>query len=424
MKAKIILMAMACSSSVNALAQMVVTDPTLEYVTLETKIETASSWVEQLEGLRKTIQLAREQAAKLDSSKRAVEKTYQLQEKVRKDAERNYEAVQKMSKANVYNIARNYLGFSINPADYLPDLPGLEGYSEFKKSAYYDPRSDIDPSTAGIDKFLSSVRMTKMDANNAAIGADNPLEDYYRRLYDINSLAGAYGSLNTGQKKHYFDRMYLKIIPRLQQELSHAEDLLDSTQNPGDIVAITSIIARVSSELEAAINIRDKLITEQVNDAVRSANRQRKAYAKQQDIVALLAAALAGYSHNQGFSLRKLAAARKTEENKARKEVKESLNKKSSRTGAILRQKSTGGAAHASVNPFPQIYSTLKDKFSTLKKMALKKNVAEERVVIVIDCSDLRPNYADDAPSPVPHPLVWDVPRQKLPLPTPPYQSY
>jgi hypothetical protein len=382
MKTKIVLMAAATACGLSAAAQVtppVVSAPALEYLTLETKIEAASSWMEQLEGLRKTIQLAREQAAKLDSSKRAVEKAYQLQEKVRKDAESNYEAVQKMSKANFAHIAQSYLGFSINPASYLPDLPDLEGYSEFRRSAYYDPRSEIAPSTAGIDNFLSSIAM----ADSLSLLMDNPLQDYYRRLYEINSLAGAYGSISTAHKKSYYDRLYLKVIPRLQQELADAEALLDSTRNPSDVVAIASLTSRVSSELEATINVRDALATELVSDAARTANIKRYTARKQQDILTMLAVALAGYSHNKGFSLRKLAAAQKAEENKARKAVKESLTSK--RIGALL-PRTTDNVAHASVNPFSQVYSMLKRKKAAAKKAPAK--VKDERVHIVIDCSD------------------------------------
>jgi hypothetical protein len=391
-------------------------------MTMETKIETAASWMEQLDGLRKTIQLAREQAAKLDSSKRAVEKAYQLQEKIRKDAESNYEAVQKMSKANLAHIVESYLGFSINPASYLPDLPDLEGYSEFRKSAYYDPQSEVNPSTAHIDRFLSSVTMI----DSLTLMSDNPAQNYYRRLYEINGLAGAYGNLSMAHKKSYFDRLYLKVIPRLQQELLDAGLLLDSTRNPSDIVALTSHISRVRSELEAALNVRDLYISEQVDDAVRAANVKRIVARKQQDILTLLAVALAGYSHNKGFSLRKLAAARKAEEKKVWQEVRESLSRR--QTGALFRPEA-GTSAKAGVNPFLQagaLYSALREKVGGLKKMWAKKEAVEERVVIVIDCSDWRPTRADGdgAPSPALRPLVWDVPQQTLPLPTPSHQPY
>jgi hypothetical protein len=384
MKAKTILIATACSLSAAAQTPLPVIDPTLEYITLETKIETASSWLKQLEGLRNTIQLAREQAAKLDSSKRAVEKAYQLQEKVRKDAESNYEAVQKMSKDNLAHIAQSYLGFSINPADYLPDLPDLEGYSEFRKSTYYDPRSDVDPSTVHIDRFLSSVSMINW-TDSAAIGVDNPLENYYQRLYAINSLAGAYGSINMGRKKYHFDQIYLKIIPRLQQELADAELLLDSTRNPSDVVALISLTSRVRSELDAALNLKDLYITEQVNDAVRVANVRRFVNRKQQDILTMLAVALAGYSHNKGFSLRKLSATRKAEENKVRKEVKESITSK--RTGALLpTQANTTGAVLADANPFMQIYEAITTWAN--RQSSKKVKVVAERDITVIDCSE------------------------------------
>ncbi|MDR1226553.1 MAG: hypothetical protein LBK47_06605 [Prevotellaceae bacterium] len=314
------LLGMAYSSP----AQMVVTNPTQDIILLESKIETASSWLQQLDGLMQTIQLARAQAAKLDSSKRAVEKAYQLQEEVRRDAVNKYNAVKNMSVDNLAHVTESYLGFSINPADYLPDMPGLEGYTEFQKAISYDARSNINDNTASIDRFLSGLVLT----DSSAI-IDNPTYDYFRKLNQINNLAGAYGSFKLYREKAALDRRLTIDIPKSQASIDFLKSLLDSVDNPADLIALWNAIlaeeARLKAEREKALELAE----EQLNAAARVTIIQDIAEEKQKDIVVMTAAIMTHYNLNKNFSLRKLAAsaANKAKTAEVKRKAKEDMSK-------------------------------------------------------------------------------------------------
>jgi hypothetical protein len=299
---KLTISAALTACSVAASAQAVVSVPTLEYLTLESKIETASNWLEQLRGLQQTIQLAREQASKLDSAKRAMEKTYQLQDQVRKDAVSNYNAVKKMNEDNLLHIMENYLGFSINPSDYLPEMPGMEGYTEFKNSVNYDPNKNIDPSTRKIDKFLSSVALT-----SEKLSIDNPVQDYFKQLDQINNLAGAYGHFYFYRRKSEAELLSAITLPRQQSLLSYLLSLQDSVQSIPDLIALRLAIEEVEKKQAQSKEELAALEQELVDAAVRVANIQDIATRKQNDIITMYAATSCHYNLNKSFSLRKLA---------------------------------------------------------------------------------------------------------------------
>ena len=282
-------------------AQLVVTNPTQDFILMESKIETASSWLQQLEGLQRTIEYARQQANKLDSTKRAMEKAYQLQEKVRKDADNAYNAVKNMSADNLAHITENYLGFSVNPKDYLPDMPGLEGYSEFRQALNYDPGRNIAGNTAAIDRFLSSLVLTD---STAAI--DNPTYSYFQRLDQINNLAGAYGSFYLYRQKAAHDQRLIDI-DKGQSMIDFFRSMLDSVNNPADMIAIWNAIlaeeARINAEREKARAEAQELI----DAAARVANIQHIVEEIQTDVAIITISILTHYNLNKGFSLRQLA---------------------------------------------------------------------------------------------------------------------
>ena len=282
-------------------AQMVVTNPTQDFILLESKIETASSWVQQLDGLRQTIEVARQQAAKLDSTKRAMEKTYQLQEDVRRDASNAYNAVKKMSWDNLAHVGQSYLGFSINPKDYLPDMPGLEGYSEFRQAVDYNPGRNIAGNTAAIDRFLSSVVLT----DSSAI-IDNPTYSYFRRLDQINNLAGAYGSFYLYRTKAAHDQRIIEIA-RMQSLIDLYNSMRDSVKSVAEIIALNNAILVEYERINALREKAKAEAQELVDAAARVANIQDIVAEKTTDIVIITAAISTHYNLNKNFSLRKLA---------------------------------------------------------------------------------------------------------------------
>jgi len=289
-------------------AQMVVSNPTQDFILIESKIETASNWLQQLKGLQETIEQARKQAAKLDSTKRAMEKAYNLQEEVRKDVVKSYNAVKKMNVDNLAHIAESYLGFSINPKDYLPDMPGLEGYSEFRSAVDYDPKRRIAAGTSGIDRFLSSMVLT-----DSTFSIDNPVDSYFRKLDQINNLAGAYGSFYLYRKKGAAEqRAYsLAQLAALKETLLR---MLDSVNNPTDMILLRSEIARLDKQTAEEIEKANEEAQEMLDMGVRVIEIQEIAAEKQKDIIVLTAAITTHYNLNKGFSLRKLA---KNSNNKA-----------------------------------------------------------------------------------------------------------
>jgi hypothetical protein len=303
-------------------AQMVVTNPTQDFILVESKIETASNWMQQINGLTQTIDLARKHANKLDSTKRAVEKAYQLQDDVRKDATNAYNAVKDLSVDNLAHITENYLGFSINPEDYLPNMPGLDGYSEFRKSLDYDAGQNIASNTAAIDRFLSSVVLTETTAS-----IDNPTYDYFRRLDQINNLAGAYGSFYLYRKKSDYDQRLIDMA-KSESMLEFFRSSLEEVKNPADLVAIWNALlaeeARVKAEREKAKQEAQDLL----DAGVRVANIQEIVKEKQKDIIILTAAITTHYNQNKNFSLRKLAnsSTNKTAYNKVRQKNKDDLD--------------------------------------------------------------------------------------------------
>jgi hypothetical protein len=304
--------------SIAASAQMVVTNPTQDYILLESKIEAASNWVKQLEGLQKTIQFAREQANKLDSTKRAIEKGYEFQERVRKETESSYNAVKKMNEDNLAHILQSYLGFSINPSDYLPDMPGVDGYAEFKNSISYDPSARVDMDTHKFDRFLSSIAIT-----DSLLSIDNPVQDYFIQLDKINKLAGAYGSLHLYRRKAK-EEVTNNTLTREQSTLEYLESLQDSVKSELALImlrmAIENMREKINQNKEKNINSKQ----EQVNAAVRSSNIRNIAMRKQHDLITMYAATSCHYNLNKKFSLRKLAESttHKAKEKALREQIK------------------------------------------------------------------------------------------------------
>jgi thioesterase domain-containing protein len=303
--------------SFTAFAQMVVTNPSQDYILLESKIEAASNWLKQLNGLQQTIQLAREQAGKLDSAKRAVEKGYELQEKVRTDAENNYNAVKQMNEHNLAEIMQSYLGFSINPSDYLPEMTGMDGYTEFKNSVDYNPSKNVAPSTRKIDRFLSSVALT-----DSLLSIDNPVEEYFLQLDRINKLAGAYGTFYFYRRRSEAELLNSITLPRQQSLLEYLLTLQDSVQSIPDLIALRLAIEAAQEKQNQDKEKLAALEQELLDAAVRVANIRNIAIRKQNDLITMYAATSCHYNLNKNFSLRKLA------ENSSNKAKEKALKQK------------------------------------------------------------------------------------------------
>ena len=323
---KIAISAALAANAGAAFAQLaaIVEAPTLEYLAVESKIETATNFAEQLVQLKKMIEEARRQAAKLDSAKRGIEKTYQLQENIRKDAERAYDAVRELNVHNIAHVTEGYLGFSVNPADYMPKMQGLEGYTEFRRSLNYDPVMNIAPNTKYLDDWLMSLTLNPTDSN-VKIAMTSPEYNYIEQLQKIQNLTSTYHGQVSRTK---LERLATVTLPRHKNALTAYMNMADSVKSTADIIALNTQIQNMADQIERDNAEIDAITEELVKDAARAAMVQDAAVKKQRDLIAITTAITMGYSGNKGkISLRRLAKARHSSDEAQVQRAKELMGK-------------------------------------------------------------------------------------------------
>ncbi|GHT74681.1 hypothetical protein FACS189456_6270 [Bacteroidia bacterium] len=358
-----------CSYYVFAQGAVVVTSaPTLEFMQYENKIETASNFAEELVQLKKMIEEARRQVAKMDSAKRGIEKTYQLQEDVRKETMNAYNAVKDMNINNIAHVTEGYLGFSINPKDHLPNMPGIEGYSDFRQSLDYDPAKHIQPNTRELDKFLSSLTLNYNDST-VKVAMNDPSYNYLTRLQEIQNLTSTYHGYVNHARLH---RTASVTLQRHKAALNTFMAMADSTNSTADMIALNAQIQAMADKIDADNREIDAITEELMQGAVRAANIQDIAVRKQKDLVTITSAIATQYNVNRNFSLRRLAKARKSAETAVMKKTKEALDKKSTAMHPLTQKKEVHTA---DANLFARSIATV-DFYS--RKFAQYHNVINE----------------------------------------------
>jgi hypothetical protein len=343
-----------CAHKAGAQGAVVVTSaPTLEFMGYESKIESAQSFAEQLVHLKQMIEEARRQVAKMDSAKRGIEKTYQLQENIRKDVVSSYNAVRSMNIHNLAHITEGYLGFSINPKDHLPNMPGMEGYSDFRRSLEYDPADNIAPNTRQLDNFLSSLTLDYSDSL-VQLAMNDPNYSYLLELQKIQNLTSAYHGYTTHTRLH---RLATVTLPRHKAALETYKSMADSAKTSAEIIAANVQMQAAANQIDEDLREIDALTEELIGEAAYAAQVRDIARRRQGELIALVSGIATSYSVNRNqHSLRRMAAARKPRDSEALKKTREAIDRKP--TGALAPARSQSRRM-AGANPLGQAIAAM-----------------------------------------------------------------
>lgn len=183
---------------------MVVTDPSRD-------LQRALEWVEQkqwylneMADRAEQIQTLRDQLENLEKTKKAVENSYRLAEKIQEDL-RVIGSVADGGVAGLVHAFETRLGKSVNPTNYIPNIPQFQG---LRSTMSYDSKTKISSDTRKSHRELFTHNPRNPDNKGGLSLTRNT------RAFSATVLQGAYDFSNMW--KEYEDESQADAIERLK----------------------------------------------------------------------------------------------------------------------------------------------------------------------------------------------------------------